>query len=50
MGSRTKSGSARRLPDIGGGIAREVYVFFINGHKPLAPAAAVDFLRRLDRP
>ncbi|AOB35964.1 DUF72 domain-containing protein [Bordetella holmesii] len=40
----------RRLPDIGGGIAREVYVFFINGHKPLAPAAAVDFLRRLDRP
>ena len=28
----------------------EVYAFFINGHKPLAPAAAMDFLRRIGAP
>lgn len=40
----------RRLPDIGVGTPRAVYVFFINGHKPLAPAAAMDFLRRIGAP
>ncbi|OZI75062.1 DUF72 domain-containing protein [Bordetella genomosp. 12] len=40
----------RRLPDIGTGAPREVYVFFINGHKALAPAGAREFLRRLAQP
>jgi uncharacterized protein YecE (DUF72 family) len=36
------------LPAHADGVARDVFLYFISGHKVLNPAAAVSLLRRID--